>query len=451
MKVGRMVIGLSSVLLVLMAGATPGRAAAGTLRLSLPDAVRMALSDGAAARLATLRVQEAQGVQGQVRSALLPQVDAQASAGSNMLNLNTMGLSMPGLGPVIGPYGLYDAHVSAAMNVVDVAALRRYRAAQQGVRLSEAEQRRISFEVAAAVSQLYVQVQRADAAVGACAATVELFARLRDLASDQWQAGVATRLDSLRAEVQLTREEQNLLTARSQRDQVRLALLRVIGADLSQEVLLTDSLAGPQRDAPTLEGALAAARRDRPELAAADAAVRAAELAVSAVSAEYLPTLGLQAKVGSDGSHLDELDEVHSVFAAVSVPIFNGGRTAAAMAAARARARQAALARDEAARQVEEDVRRTLTAHESAAGRVVLATQSLGLAEQELAVATDRFAHGVSTSVEVDNAQNTLSAARQAHVGALADEAQTWHELARATGRVMELVPERGVEPGRNM
>jgi outer membrane protein TolC len=444
MKVGRMVIGLGLVLFALVTGAPPGRAASGTLRLSLPEAVHMALSDGAAARVAALRVQESRGMQGQARSALLPQVDAQASAGGNMLNLNAMGLSMPGLGPVIGPYGLYDAHVAAAMNVVDVAALRRYRAAQQGVKLSEAEQRRISFEVAAAVSQLYVQVQRADAAVGAGTSTVELFARLRDLARDQWDAGVATRLDSLRAEVQLTREEQNLLTARSQRVQVRLALLRVIGADLSQEVLLTDSLSGPQRDVPALEGALAAARRDRPELAAADAAVRAADLAVSAATAEYLPTLGVSARVGSDGRELDDLDEVHSIIAAVSVPIFNGGRTAAAVATARARARQAVIARDEAARQVEEEVRRTLATHESAAGRVVLAAQSLGLAEQELAVATDRFAHGVSTNVEVDNAQNTLSAARQAYVGALADEAQTWHELARATGRVMELVPERG-------
>jgi outer membrane protein TolC len=424
--------------------AVAGRAAADPLRLSLADAVQMALSDGAAARVAALRVQEAQGVQGQARSALLPQVDAQASAGSNMLNLNTMGLSMRGLGPIIGPYGLYDAHVAAAMNVVDLAATRRHSAARQGVKLSEAERRNTSFEVAAAVSQLYVTVQRAEAAVGACESTVELFARLRDLATDQWRAGVATRLDSLRAEVQFTREQQNLLAARSQRDQVRLALLRVVGAELGREVVLTDPLSGVSRDVPALAEALAEARRGRPEPAAAEAAVRAAELAASAVAAEYLPKLGVQAKAGYDGSDLGELDEVHSVFAAVSVPIFNGGRTGASLDAARARARQAAVRRDEVARQVEQDVRRTLSAHESAAGRVALAAQHLGLAEQELEVATDRFAHGVSTNVEVDNAQNTLSAARQAHVAALADEAQTWHELARATGRVMELVPDRG-------
>lgn len=427
-----------------MAVAAPGQAVAGTVRLSLADAVRLALSDGAAARIAGLRVDESRATQRQARSALLPQVDAQASAGSNMLNLNTMGLSLPGFGPVIGPYGLYDAHVAAAMNVVDLAALRRCRAARQGVRLSEAERRSTSFEVAAAVSQLYVTAQRADAAVGASESTVELFGRLRDLASDQWQAGVATRLDSLRAEVQLTREKQNLLTARSQRDQVRLALLRVIGSDLSQEVLLTDPLSGPQRDVPALEGALAAARRGRPELAAAEAAVRAAELAVSAVSAEYLPTLGVLAKVAYDGSALDELDEVHSIFAAVSVPIFNGGRTGARLDEARARARQAAVQRAELERQVEEDVRRALIGHGSAAGRVVLAEQNLHLAEQELEAATDRFAHGVSTNVEVDNAQNSLAAARQGHVAALADEAQTWHELSRATGRVMELIPASG-------
>jgi multidrug efflux system outer membrane protein len=421
--------------------AAPGQAAAGTLQLSLADAVRLALSEGAAVRIAALKVQESQAARGQARSALLPQLDAQASAASNMLNMNTMGLSLHGLGPIIGPYGLYDTHVAAAMSVVDLAALRRYRAAQQGLKLSEAERRQAAFEVAATVSQLYVSVQRADAAVGASESTVELFGRLRDLASDRWQAGVATRLDSLRAEVQLTRERQNLLAALSQRDHARLALLRVIGADLAQEVFLTDSLSGAPRDVPALEVALAAARRDRPELVEADAAMRAAELAVAAVSAEYLPTLGVQVKGGYDGS---ALDEVHMLAAAVSVPLWNGGRTAARLDAARARQRQAGIRRAETERQVEQEVRRALTGHASAAGRVALAEQNLRLAEQELEVATDRFAHGVSTNVEVDNAQSSLSAARQGHVAALADEAQTWHELARSTGRVLQLVPAEG-------
>ena len=238
---------------LVLAGAAWGAepAANGPVRLTLQEAVRMALSEGASSRIAALKIQEARSLGRQAGSALLPQVGVSASEATSMTNLSATGITLPPPFPrVEGPFGVFDVHVTAAMNVIAVAAMRHYHAAQQGVRVSEAEQQRVRQEVAAAVAQLYVAVQRAQARVGESQANVELFGRLRDLARDQWQAGGATRLDSLRAEVQVARERQNLLVATSQRDGSRLALLRATGADLAMDFTLADTLNAPARDLP---------------------------------------------------------------------------------------------------------------------------------------------------------------------------------------------------------
>jgi outer membrane protein TolC len=56
-------------------------------------------------------------------------------------------------------------------------------------------------------------------------------------------------------------------------------------------------------------------------------------------------------------------------------------------------------------------------------------------------VTRDRFANGLSTSIEVDNAETSLSAAQNARIDALADEAQADVDLRKATGKIRDLVP----------
>src|SRR5207237_8775386 len=114
---------------------------------------------------ATERTAESRAAAHQARSALLPQLDASVSESSVMTNLAALGFSQPGLPSVVGPFGLFDVHARALMNVIDLAARRRYEAARQGIRVSEAERRRTENEVAAAVAGLYVALQRADASV----------------------------------------------------------------------------------------------------------------------------------------------------------------------------------------------------------------------------------------------------------------------------------------------
>jgi outer membrane protein TolC len=425
-------------LLALAAAAGPLRAGE-PLRLSLADAIRRALDEGTAARIATSRVTEAEAQAQLARSVLQPQAGAGTLTASDSINLATFGFTPPGVPPVVGPFYVVDAHVTLALNVIDVAARRRWAAARAGVQVSEEERRRTENDVAAAVAALYVALGRSSARIDEIQANVELFEKLRQLAADQKQAGIGTKLDTTRAEVQLARQQQSLLVATNERDLARLALLRAIGADLGAGVELTDDWTQAAPPAPALDEALAAARQGRPELALLAEQVRAAELDAAAARAERLPTVGAQALGTESGNRVRDAAWSRTLGVAVNVPIFTGRRIEARVAAAQAKREQLLLQQRDAERQVEQEVRRALLVLGNARSRVELAEKSVQLADDELTLASDRFKAGVASSIEVDNAQTSLAAARDARIDAQADEAQARFDLARATGRIRTL------------
>jgi outer membrane protein TolC len=411
------------------------------LRLSLSEAIRRALDEGTAARIATAQVSDAQARALEARSAFQPQVSAGNMTANESLNLLTFGFEpAPGEPPVVGPFNVVDFHLTVAMNVIDVAARRRYAAARAGVRVSEEESRRTENEVAAAVASLYVTLGRASSRIEEIQANVDLFGRLRQLAIDQKEAGVGTRLDTTRADIQLARQRQSLLVATNQRDLARLALLRAVGADLGTDVVLTDDWSRGGEPIPTVQQALTLARQGRPEITVLAERLRAAGLLVEAAKAEKLPTVGAQAQAVENGNRLQDLAWNRTFIATVNVPLFTGRRIEARVAQARSQQELLLLQQRDTERQVEEEVRRALLLLENARSRVELAEQNVRLAQDELEQASDRFKAGVASSIEVDNAQTSLTTARDLRIDALADEAQGRFDLARATGQIRSLI-----------
>ncbi len=415
--------------------------APGTIRLSLADAISRALDAGTAVRIATTSTREAEARAQEARSALQPQLSAGGQLANETINLETFGFSLPGVPPVTPPFNIIDAHISFAMNVIDVAARRRYEAARAGIKVTQEDQRRLENEVAAAVSSLYVSYGRSSARIDEIRANVDLFTRLRQLAVDQKNAGVGTRLDTTRADVQLSRQQQELLLATNQRDLARLALLRAIGADFDAGLELTDDWTQAVAAPPALPAALDAARRQRPELSLLNERLRLANLNIEAARAERLPTVGAQALGTESGNRVRDVLWSRTVAAMVNVPLFTGRRIEAHVAEAQAQRDQLLIQQNDTQRQVEQEVRQALLGYENARSRVDLANQSLKLAEDELDLASDRFKAGVASSIEVDNAQTSLASARDTRIDALADEAQARFELARATGEIRNLIP----------
>jgi outer membrane protein TolC len=413
-------------------------ARAETLRLSLADAVQRALREGTQAQLARSADERARIARAEALEALFPQADGRLIRYSQSINLQTFGFSIPGQPPVVGPFNVTDAQLSAAMHIFNWAAIRHYQALNQGTAVSRYALQRTENEVATAVARLYVLTQRASTQIASRQADISLFERLLKVSQDEFTAGTGTRLDVAQATVQLDRAKQALLLAQNDQRTALLALLNAIGASQATEVVLVDPLPATP-PVPSVEAALSAAQQQRPELKEIAAREKEATLSFSAARARRLPSVGFEFLGDYNGNHTTDLLWSRRIAANLAMPLFHADINAA-VARARADLHDAEIERVQRERDVEQDVRRAVMNLENANARVVVATENARVSEEALTVARDRRAAGYGTPVEVDRGQDSYRQAREDLIAAQADAAAAEYELQHATGEIRRLV-----------
>lgn len=404
------------------------------LRLTVGDAIRMALGSGTQAELARSNEQMARIARSEALSALMPQADAKLMRYSQSINLATFGFSLPGLPPVIGPFNVTDAQLSAAVQVFNFAALRRYQSLKSSADASHYQSEQAENDVAAAVARLYLVAQRAQSQIDARQADITLFTRLLQTAKDEFQAGTGTRLDVAQGNVQLSRARQALLLAQNDRQNATLALLNAIGADESGEVAFS-GLAPAPTDVPPLESSLATAREHRPELRQAAEQVRAARLTVEAARARLMPTVSLDFEGDLNGNRTNDLHWTRRIAANLGVPLFRADINAN-IARAKVMLHDAETQQSQRQRDVEQDVRRAVMNLQNAEARVAVATESVTVAEEALTVSRDRRAAGYGSPVEVDRAQDAYRQAHEDLIAIQADAAAAQFDYEHATGGI---------------
>ena len=433
---------VTTMAIVLAVGLSGRNAEAETLTLSLPDAVQMALSEGSSVRLAQTRRERARVAEKEALGGLMPQAQAQFIRSSDSINLETFGFSIPGEPPVVGPFNVSDARLTATMQLFNLAAIRRYQALRAasgagGLRLRQAEN-----DVIQAVAGLYVLDRKAAAQVATRQAEVSLFERLLQVAEDELKAGTATRLDVAQARLQLAQVRQALLAAKMDQQRSQLALLDAIGAEPSDTLVLTDDL-GEVTESPDLNAVLDQARAQRPEIRALQAEMEAAKLALGSARARRIPNLELNFLGDESGNSLDDLHWSRTVGAMVTVPLWDP-RIPANIARARLDLEDAKTRSDQAVRSVEQEVRQAVLELENARARVEVASEAAEVADQALEIARDRKAAGYGSTVEVDRAQEAYRSAHENLIAARADEALASYALQHATGTIHQLAETRG-------
>jgi outer membrane protein TolC len=422
---------------------TPGAAKISTNQpaaLSYEQAVRLAIENNLATLRAHERRNEARGQQEQARAPLLPNVSGvayQANLTENLVALGFQPGTFPGISRTfLGPFKNFDARLFLRQSVFDLSAIRNYQAGKAGVRVAELNEALAREEVASRTGLFYLEALRADRAVVAAQANVELAQALLQLARDQRNAGVATGVDVIRAQTRLAEQQVGLAQAQTDSEQARLNLQRLIGLPLGSALTLTDQLRFVEDPLPSVETAVAQASRDRREVQVAEEENRVSQLELQSARAEHLPSLEVLGDYGPSGITPGSFDvPTRRVALQLNVPIFNGGLTQGRVTAAASRQRQTELSLANIRGQVEEDVRLALTTLRTAAVQVRAAEESVTLAQRELEMARDRFRAGVADNLEVITAQTLLANARVSQVTALAQYNAARLNLAAALGR----------------
>ncbi|HEX8849318.1 MAG TPA: TolC family protein [Gemmatimonadaceae bacterium] len=431
--------------MTLLLGAAPAlraqdsTAAGQPVVLSLGDAVRLAARQSPTAELGRYRAAEARARVTQSRSALLPNVSADASRNGRTFNTATFGIPFPGFNPygqVLGPVILTDLRAKAQMNLLDLSAFARIRAARSAAEAGSLDAQAAAENAASQAAGAYLRALRADAQLRARAEDSTLAAELLGIAREQLRAGTGTALDVTRAQSQAAGVRAQLIAARSERSRTRLELLRSLGLPLDVNLQLSDSLERltPGDTIPTAEAATERAVANRPDVRAAEQQYRAARQSVKAIQAERLPTIGAFGDRGAIGPRNDHLLNTYDWGVQLSVPIFDGFRREGRIEEQRAVSNEADVRRRDLRAQAGVEVRSALLDIGSAREQVDAARERLRLAEQEVSQARERFAAGVGGNADVVTAALGLTAARNQLLDALTLYQSARVSLARAEG-----------------
>ncbi|MFL6351525.1 MAG: TolC family protein [Bryobacteraceae bacterium] len=428
-------------------GSVPqGTASAAPIPLTLADAINRGLKTNLGLLTSEQSSRQTRAERYRALAGLLPTVTGQLSMTEQQLNLQALGFlgTFPrNLGfeipKIVGPYSYQSVQANATIPLFDYTAINNYRSSRENLKASVLSIKNARDLVVQAVGNAYLEIIADAARIVATEAEIEADNAVYVNATRRHEAGVAIAIDVLRSQVELKQRQQALVAETNQFEKNKLSLARIIGLPIGQEFTVADPSPSVALEAMSLAEALAKAYEHRSDFQAAKSQLVAAEFSLRAAKAQRLPTLQASGFYGDEGLRI--LTNSHGVFEAtgsIQFNIFDGGRIKADILQNEAELRNRHNDLENLRGQIDYEVRSALLDLKSAGDQVEVAQSNLHLANQTLTQARDRFAAGVTNTVEVVQAQQSVADANENLISAQYQYNVAKVSLARALGLAEE-------------
>lgn len=450
---------------------------ADTLQLSLPNAISIALDISDEIRLSRAQAEIADAAVGTARSSALPQLRLNSTYSHAWENARANAV-----GQLFNQPNTYNASFILSQTFFQGGRI------FAGLRAASDTRNATSFDAQEVRGRMTVDVQRAYMQVLYTTRIVDIQQRNLELSSarakqvEQFQqAGRAARYDVLRANVDRANIEPLVMQAINDRELAVLDLKRLLNIPVAQPINLTTTIDGVSSVASLTSLADTSLVPDRAVLRSAELGLLARREGVTIARADLLPTVtvsftnGFQAfpplgsgfptvrgfaansfcvagspassKCQNGGWFTDR-----SMTATINLPIFDGFRARSNIDLARAQQRLAETQLQLSREAVAVEVAKARAELNRARSVFDARQQNSANAKEAFQLASLRFNRGLSTQLEVSDAQLALLTAESTEARATFDVFLASAELARALGRPIPLPPttssSRSSDPG---
>jgi len=418
-----------------LGGVPAGTASPTALSLSLEDAVARGLRQDLGGLLSADAVSGARGERWRALSALLPNLTTATSIGVRQNDLKAViGITVPGHPPVIGPFGVFDTRGYLDQSVFNWESIERARSSAAQVKSAQYSYKNARELIVLVVVSNYLLVIADQSQVESALAQRDTAKALLDQTADQHKAGLAAAVDVLRSDVELQAREQKLIVARNSLAKQKLVLARAIGLPAGQTFDITTEVAYQPLATSTLEEALQQAYSSRADYKSQSELVHSAELQKKAAAAERYPTLSALVDYGTIGTNPASNHGTVDAAAVLRFPIFQGGRVHGDNLVADSLLAGAKQRLEDLRAGIDQEVRDTFLDLQATAQEVSVEKNAVRLATETLQQSRDRFASGVTDTIEVVQAQESLADANDAYIASLYSYNIAKISMARAVG-----------------
>ncbi len=443
----------SSLLVLVLAGSfgTVAKAQAPEpVKWSVRDAIGYALEHSPDVAVAHSKINEKEEASKEAFSNFLPDVtlDAGYQYVNNVPRIDfdaSFESPVPGVPPLeihdsqkIGSKDNYVARLS--LNQLLFASGRVYyahRAARKQVESTRHEEDTVKLNVARQTAEAYLGVLISQAVAGVQREALATARAHLEQVQNRYDAGVANRLELLRAKVEVSNVEPRVIDAERNIDTAMILLRRATGMPDGARIELTDPLQARVKPVDE-EAELETARTLRPEFKVLEYNRSAAEDLALAKRGGMLPVMQLTGSFGYEKPYYGVFDWEQNLTVGVGlqVPIFDGLEAYRGMRRAKAVAETVTLATVQTHADVRTQVHTAVLALREAAVRIKATADNMKRADQMLDIAENSYQAGAATNVEVIDAHLAATTARLAHLRALYDYRNAQIHLAAATGNV---------------
>ena len=417
-----------------LASVPSGPATNQVLQLTLREAISMAIRYNLGAIESGENMRIVRGERLRALSNLMPQLSIGVNEDVDQLSAATFGFKSALIPSVIGPFSYSTAQATLSQTLFSFESIKRFRAARTAEQAASLNYDDTLDVITLIVGNAYLQIIEASSRIEAVEAQIRNAEALYKQALDTFEAGTSPKIDVTRTSVQLHTEQYNLSIARNNFAIAKLNLARAIGLPLGQSFESADRLPYADLNPQSVEEALKTAYASRSDFHAALESADSAQQLFSAARAERYPVLATNGYYGVQGATFGHSHGVFNAQVGTNIPIFTGGRIKGDITAAEATLRQRKAEAENLRGQIDYDIRTAFLNLQAAKEQVTVARENVDLANETLSRSKERFASGVTDSVEVVQAQQSVASANNQYITSLYSHNLAKLELARALG-----------------
>ena len=404
--------------------------------------VEEALANNANLMLAAARVEEARAIVSATAADQRPQVSANAERSRTQFSQRAPIPVPPGVGTRSS-----DTRVSLDVSYeIDLwGKLRNATAAARADLLaSEAASETVRVTLTADVAQGYFALRSFDGQLAATRRAVAARTESLAMQKKRFEVGDISEFEYRQLEAELAAERAQVPVLEQQRSQQENALAVLLGR--SPRAIYESTLeagSDPEEQAVAIAvpaGLPSDLLQRRPDIAQAEQNLIAANARIAVARAAYFPSISLTGFLGSESVALSDLFTgpagIGQAAVALGQPIYAGGRLDAQVEAASARERQALALYQFAVQNAFREVRDALIAQVKARDRLDAERDRAAALQIALRFARLRYENGLSSQLEVLDAERNLLAAEQNRIDALRAQRAAIADLFKALGGV---------------
>lgn len=414
----------------------------------LDQLVEEAFTHNANLALAVARVDEARALAGFARSELFPLLGAAADLSRTLSSLRT---NTPLPAGTERKTDSYRAGLNVSFELDLWGRLRDASgAARDELLATQAAYETVRLAVGTEVTQAYFALRAYDEQIAATRRSIETRGEALALQKLRYEAGVISEFEyrQLEAEVLAARAQLPAIERSRAQQENALALLlgkspRVLYAGVSIDAITPDHSVTTLPVSIVPPGLPSELLLRRPDLVEAEQRLIAAQARIGVARAAYFPSISLTGFYGSESVTLSDLFTgpagTWKATAALTQPIFGFGRATRLVEAANARQRQAVAQYQRAIQNAFREVRDALISQTKTREQFVAEDQRVAALTQSLRLAELRYRNGITSQLEMLDAERNLLAARLNRSEALRALRASYADLFKSLGGGWEL------------